>query len=232
MEKTLASKVSNDFSMKGRGKSAVKVPKLKARERKAVDNIPTSFIINLLIKNSVENAKNEKKKDGSIPTSLIINLLIKNSVENAKKEKKKEIKLSFAEDRPYTLLKEDKEQNIGGYGTIPKNYGLTPHTSYVDYGKLFSYLGKFKSQSPYENTADPLETLNKATESGSFTLADKDSMDKIGRFDKYMKSPVTAIQTMALSLVPIAGLSSGEWEEIKNLMRFDPVMYTLKSKTS
>ena len=77
-----------------------------------------------------------------------------------------------------------------------------------------------------------LETLNKSTESGSFVLADRDSMDKIGRFDKYVKTPVMAIQTMALSLVPIAGLSSAEWEEIKNLMRFDSVMYTLKSKTS
>ena len=131
------------------------------------------------------------------------------------------------------MSKDSRELKVnGGYGTVPKSYGASPKTSYVDYEKLFSYLGKFKSQSAYENMGNHVEVLNKATESGSFILADKDSMDKMGRFEKYMKTPVMAIQTMALSLVPIAGLSSGEWEEIKNLLRFDPVMYTLKSKTS
>ena len=205
---SLADSVKRNFSKIRLKKVSVKVPKLKARKRREAGT-----------------AKGEK-----IPVSSIINILIKASIENAKREKEKK---PVSENKKYTI----KDENLGldapsGYGAISKGYGTAPHTSYVDYGKLFSYLGKFKSQSAYENMGNHVEFLNKSAESGSFVLADKDSMDKIGRFDKYMKSPVTAIQTMALSLVPIAGLSSGEWEEIKNLMKFDPVLYTLKSKTS
>ncbi|MBS3114713.1 hypothetical protein J4448_06440 [Candidatus Woesearchaeota archaeon] len=205
---TLADRIKMDFSKVKLKKAAVKVPKLKVRKRKV-----TSL-----------------KSDDKIPISSIINILIKTAVEKSKSEKKEKV---VGKDKSYNILKDDKSLIAnGGYGTVSKGYRTTPHSSYIDYEKLFSYLGKFKSQSAYENMGSHLETLNKATESGSFVLADRDSMDKIGRFDKYMKTPVMAIQTMALSLVPIAGLSSAEWEEIKNLMRFDSVMYTLKSKTS
>ncbi|MBI2650574.1 hypothetical protein HYX04_04635 [Candidatus Woesearchaeota archaeon] len=206
-DKTLADRISKNFSKVKLKKAAVKVPKLKARKNKAAG----------------------LKSDDRIPVSSIINILIKAAVEKAKTEKKEK---AVEHDKSYKLIKEEKAADIGGYGAVSKGYGSASHASYIDYGKLFSYLGKFKSQSAYENMGNPLEALNKATESGSFVLADKDSMDKIGRYDKYMRSPVMAIQTMALSLVPVAGLSSAEWEEIKNLMRFDSVMYTLKSKTS
>ena len=127
------------------------------------------------------------------------------------------------------MKKDDKEPAVnGGYGTVSKNYGLAPHSSYVDYAKIFSYLGKFRAQGAYGAAVE----MPNSAENGSFVLADKDSMDRIGRFDKYIRNPNMAIQTIALSLVPIAGLNSAEWEEIKNLMRFDSVMYTLKSKTS
>lgn len=204
---TLADRITTGFSKIKLKKASVKVPRLKVRKNKAA----------------------KLKSDDKIPISSIISILIKAAVEKAKREKKEK---AVDEDKSYKLIKEEKAANISGYGTSSKGYGTSPHASYVDYGKLFSYLGKFRSQSAYENMGNPLEALNKATESGSFTLVDKESMDKIGRYDKYVKSPVMAIQTIALSLVPVAGLSSGEWEEIKNLLRFDPVIYTLKSKTS
>ena len=205
---TLADRISRDFSKVNLKKAFVKVPKLTIRKRKIA----------------------KLAGDDKVPISSIINIIIKTSVEKAKREKKE--KIAVEEDKSYTLKNEREFVVNGGYGTASKGYGSSQHASYIDYGKLFSYLGKFRSQSAYENIGIHLETLNKAAESGSFVLADKDSMDKIGRFDKYMKSPVMGMPIMALSLVPIAGLGSGEWEEIKNLMRFDPVMYTLKSKTS
>ena len=205
---TLADRIKTDFSKIKLEKATVKVPKLKVRKIK---------VANL-------------KSDDKIPVSSIINILIKTAVEKAKREKKEK---AVERDKSYNILKADKPLIAnGGYGTSSKGYGTAPRTSYIDYGKLFSYLGKFKAQSAYENFGNPVEFLNKSVESGSFVLADKDSMEKIGRFDKYMRTPDMAIQTMALSLVPIAGLSSAEWEEIKNLMRFDPVLYTLKSKIS
>lgn len=208
-KKTLAQKILNNFSRVKVRKASVKVPKLKIRKGKF----------------------RKPENNDKIPISSIINILIKSAVEKARRNRKG--KAIVEEDKSYSLFKDDRELKVnGGYGTVSKGYGMAPHVSYIDYEKLFSYLGKFKSQSAYENMDGNVGTLNKPTESGSFVLADKDSMDKIGKFDKYMKSPVMAIQTMALSLVPIAGLSSAEWEEIKNLMRFDPVMYTLKTKTS
>lgn len=208
MTKTLADKVLKDFSKVKIKKTFVKVPKLRIKKNKVA----------------------KSKPDDKIPISAIINILIKNSIEKAKREKKG--KTLVEEDESYTSLKDERHSIInGGYGAVSKGYGAF-HTSYADYEKLFSYLGKFKSQNAYENIGNHVEVLNKATESGSFVLADRDSMDKIGRFDKYMKTPDMAIQTMALSLVPIVGLSSAEWEEIKNLMRFDSVLYTLKSKIS
>ena len=206
--KTLAERISRDFSKIKLKKTSVKVPKLKVKKEKFI----------------------KPKKDDNFPISSIVNILIKSAVDKTKKERKE--KIAVEEDKSYNLKNERDFIVNGGYGTVSKGYGSAPHASYVDYGKLFSYLGKFKAQGAYENMGDNVEFLNKSAESGSFILADKDSMDKIGRFDKYIRTPDMAIQTMALSLVPIAGLSSGEWEEIKNLMRFDPVMYTLKSKIS
>lgn len=202
----MADRISRNFSRIKLKKAVVKVPELKAKVKRA-----------------------DIKKD-SVPVSSIVNILLKAAVEKSKSE----IKEKAADDVSKTyILKNDGKGSAmgGGYGTIPKNYGSTPHSSYVDYAKLFSYLGKFKAQGAYENS-NSIESLSEKTESGSFVLADKETMDKAGRFDKYIRNPNMAIQTMALSLVPIAGLSSAEWEDIKNLMKFDPVMYTLKSKTS
>ena len=204
---TLADKVGKNFVRIKVKRYSVKVPSIKIGKIK--------------FKKQVQSDK--------ISVSALVNILIRNALEKVKREKEKK---PAADIRKYRLLNEDISGVQGGYGAVSKNYGSLIHTSYVDYEKLFSYLGNFKAKNPYENMGDSVEFLNKSVESGSFVLADKDSMDKIGRFDKYMKTPGTAIQTMALSLVPIAGLSSGEWEEIKNLMRFDPVIYTLKSKTS
>ena len=202
--RTLVERVSIDFCRVKLKKVAVKVPKLGIRKQKTF----------------------KKPKEDSIALSSIVNILIKAAAEKNQKDKKE--KPAIEENKSYKVR--EIEPISGGYGSISKSYGAF-HSTYVDYGKLFSYLGKFRAQGAYEN-ANPNEFLNKSSESGSFVLADKELMDKAGRFDKYVKSPVMAIQTMALSLVPAGGMSSSEWEEIKMLMRFDPVMYTLKSKTS
>ena len=207
-KKTLADRISRDFIRVKLKKAAVRVPKLSVNKEKII----------------------KSKKDESFPVSSIINILIKAAVEKAKRERRE--KDRFDDGRSYKIIKDDKPIAHGGYGAVSKGYGRAPHASYVDYGKLFSYLGKFKSNSAYENMAEHLGNLNKAGDSGSFVLADGDSMDKVGRYEKYIKSPVGDMFAMALSLVPVAGLSSGEWEEIKMLMKLDPVMYTLKSKIS
>lgn len=212
---TLADKVLMNFSRIRLKKKIIKVPNLKAKKAAKPLFLPDV-------------------KDDKTQVTPIIDILMKNAIENNKKTKKQAepVFLSDNEDKSYKIIEDDKDKNIGGYGTISKSYVVAPFTSYVDYGKLFSYLGKFKSQSMYESMAEHLEVLNKATESGSFVLADRDAIDKIGRYEKYMKNPAMDMPVMALSLVPIAGLSSGEWEEIKMMMKLDPVIYNLKTKIS
>ena len=202
--KTLAERISRDFS-KVKLKASVKVPKLKVKKENTI----------------------KPKKDNNIPISSIINILIKASVDKAKKERKE--KISVEKDKSYTLKNEREFIVNGGYGTVSKGYINAPHSSYVDYGKLFSYLGKFKAQGAYENMGDHAEFLNKLTESGSFTLIDREAMDKGARYVRYFHPKVPIDKT---SLAPPTGMNSAEWEEFKRLMRFDTVTYLLKTSTS
>lgn len=207
MTKTLADRVRN-FSRIKLKKATIKVPKLRIRKNKVT-----------------------KLKKDEVPTSSIINILIKTAVEKAKREKKEK---AVEEESSYKLLKDDKEPIFnGGYGTVSKGYGTVSHSSYIDYGKIFNYLGKFKSQGMYENMAEHVGALNKSTESGSFTLIEKETMEKGARYVRYMiPQTVDFINLASTSLVPMAGMSSSEWEQFKLWMKLDPVMYRLKTSTS
>ncbi|MBI3035352.1 hypothetical protein HYY71_03440 [Candidatus Woesearchaeota archaeon] len=202
---TLAEKVAKYSKVKLK-KTIVKVPRLRARRQKAL----------------------KIKQAEKIPISSIIPLLIKSAVEKAKKEGK--AKPDVEEQKSYQVLKGEREHIFnGGYGTASKGYGAAPHASYVDYGKLFSYLGKFRAKQPYEDMAEHIGNLNKATESGSFVLADRETMDKGKFYLRYINSKIPIDKS---SLVPIAGMNSAEWEQFKMWMRLDTATYLLKISTS
>lgn len=210
--KTLADKILRDFSKVKLKKVSVKVPKLRIR--------------NLQARKEKIKKISEQKKDDKIPTSSIVSILIKSAVENAKRDKKE--KSVIGEDKSYTAIK-DSANSLGGYGTVSKNYGGASSTSYVDYEKLFSYLGKFRAQNPYENFGDDRGAkLSDGT--GNLSWIDKNTIEKGARFVKYMKHPTIEIDTS--SLVPIAGMGSAEWEQFKLWMKLEPVMYRLKISTS
>ena len=204
MAATLPDKVRKNFSRIKVKHISVKVPKLKARSKRA----------------------SKPKKDEKLPMSSIISILIRKSLEEAKKEKKGYNKI---ETKSYQPSKEENQEAAGGYGTVSKNYGTSPISSYVDYGKLFGYLGKFKAKSPYDSVESPLETLNKSLESGSFTLVDRETMEKGKTYVRYFNSKIPIDKS---SLVPIAGMNSAEWEQFKWFMRLDTAMYLLKISTS
>lgn len=204
IKKTLTDKVLKNFSRVKLRKASVKVPRLRIKR---------------------ENVS--QKKDDSMPVSSIINILIKAAVEKAKKERKEK---NLEEDKSYTILKEDRKLIFnGGYGTVSKGYGTAPHTSYVDYGKLFSYLGKFKSQSPYENMAEHVTITNKSLEDKGFTLIGTEAMEKGTFYIRYFNPKGIIDKT---SLVPLPGMNSAEWEQFKMWMRLDTAMYLLKISTS
>lgn len=190
------------------GKVAVKVPELRVKA-----------------KPKPQKAKNE------ISMSSIVNILIKNAIEKSKKEKKEK---PAEENKSYRIVKDDKDPFSGGYGTASKNYGISPRASYADYGKMFSHIGTFRAKQPYEDTAEHLSMINKATDSSSFTLVDSETLQKGGWFVKYCAHPGRFDMYAALgSLVsPIPGMNSSEWEKFKLLMMIDKPLYALKISTS
>lgn len=206
MAKTLADKISRSLSIVKLKTASVKVPKLKIRKERAA----------------------KPKKDEGMPISSIINILIKSAVEKAKKEGKDK---PVEEDKSYKILKDERGLTFnGGYGSVSKGYGTTPHNSYVDYGKLFSYLGSFRAKQPYENMAEHLGNNNKALDDRGFVLVSSETMEKGKSYIRYFNSKVPIAKN---SLVPLApGMNSKDWEEFIWFMRLDTAMYLLKISTS
>lgn len=211
IKKTLSERVLSDFSRIRVKKVYVKVPKL-------------------MVKKKVKKARELKPKaEDKIPNSSIVSILIKNALEKAKREKKEK---GLEEGKSYTILKENRALVVnGGYGTTSRGYGATPHTSYVDYAKLFSYLGKYRAQSGFENfvSDSPTERINKIMEQGNkFYLVDREVIDTGIRAMKYFTHGTI---TGDLSAVPMGGISSGDWEKFKLWKLVDYVMFKFKMDT-
>ncbi len=212
--KTLADKVAANFSDVRLKKAVVKVPKLKNSKKQA------------------KQAPISKAKDGKMPVSSIVEMLIKSAVEDAKKEntEKKHLQV-FLSEKNYTILKDDKENNIGGYGTISKAYAAAPKASYANYEKLFSYLGSFRSQSAYENNGNN-PAGSGSLDANKFSLIDSETIEKGAKFVRHFSNPGFDAYSASLSLVPFGGMDSAEWEQFKLFMQLDKVMYRFKTSTS
>lgn len=204
---TLADKVSKDFSRVIVGKTIVKVPRIHFRR------ISTTH-----------------KPDPDGPINLVVRVLLRNAVKRVRLSDKGTITKESEKD--IVLSKASPRQNIhGGYGSLSAHYGSAPSIPYVDYGKIFSYLGKFKSQSSYENLGKDEVGWILGPDTNSSTIATRETMDKGAKYIKYFKPAAVDIYSSISSLVPVAGMSSGEWEEFKLLMQLDKVMFRLKTST-
>src|SRR3989338_4588527 len=201
---TLAEKVKK-FSKVRLGKFAVRVPEIKPKKTKA---------------------KPKKAQEDRLSASAIVRIIIKNALEEAKR-KKDEIKKKPT-NLKYAVLQEQTDIP-GGYGSASISYGFSHKLPYVSYKKLFSYLGQFRAKNPYESEI-PTEALNILTESRSFELVSREAMDKGARHVKYFFPKAADFHVNLTSLVPVAGISSSEWEQFKLMMQLDPVMYALKSR--
>lgn len=201
---SLTDRIGRDFLTVKVKNAVVKVPQLKARRK--------------------VKPKASKAKTPEITLSAIVNIISRNSVEASKQETKQPKPI---EDKKYRVIKEELAP-ASGYAATSKSYGISIHKPYVDYGKLFSYLGKFKAQTPYQNLEEEPVTsvISSQIESKAFTLIERETMDKGARYIKYLLPKGANIDPS--SLVPIAGMSSGEWEQFKLWMKLDPVMYMLK----
>lgn len=201
---TLADRIAG-FSKIRLGKATVNVPKLRVKAAKS---------------------KPKGMKD-EMPISSIVNILIKNAVEKTKRDKKEK---PVEEHKSYKVVKDGRELEInGGYGAVSKSYGMSPKSSYADYGKMFSHLGTFRAKQPYENMAEHSDN-NKALDDSGFVLVSSETMEKGKFYIRYFNSKVPIAKN---SLVPLApGMSSKDWEEFLWFMRLDTAMYLLKISTS
>ena len=200
---TLAERVVNFSKVKIRGNSKKKP---KQSKEKAAANKPGRIVM---------------------PSSLV-GILLKAAVEKAKAEGAKAEKNESAEKSGFYEKKEDEFAN-GGYGKTSKSYGNAIRASYVDYEKLFSYLGKFKAGNAYESEVG-ISSQASSAERGSFAIIDKETMEAGTRHIKYFLPAGSNLDPS--TLVPIAGMSSSEWEQFRMWVKLDPVMYRLKMSTS
>ena len=207
----LMDKVKQDFLKVKVGKSRIKVPRLKITPKK-------------------QRAK-AQKPSSKIPISTLINIMIKNSIENARKEAKEKSPAQIG--KIYSIIKDNKDENIGGYGTASRNYGGI-QASYVDYEKIFSHVGKFRAHGMYQSFANS-DGQNNAEK--GFTMASVETMDKAAAHIKYFRPSgrefgVGAGGIDSMSMVPMGGMDVAEWQEFKMWFLLDKVAYYLKRKTA
>lgn len=122
----------------------------------------------------------------------------------------------------YRVQKDHKAFISSGYGTISRNYGIALNAPYIDYEKLFSYLGKFRAKSMYENTAEHIAMANNSMHASSATLVDFETM-QIGA--RYVKYTLGWRDLNTVSMMPLQGMSSDEWERFKLWTISNPVMF-------
>ena len=202
----LAEKLKDGFAKIKLNKAKVKIPKIKIRPKRQKISV--------------------KKPSPQIPVSVLIDILIKNSIEKAKMEARE--KSAIPTGKSYSVIKDGKDENIGGYGASSKHYSRPIHSSYVDYGKIFGYLGALKARNAYSGT-ESLSNSNNSDAAG-FQLISSETIEKGARFVRYAKHPTIDLNTS--SLVPISGMDSSEWEKFKLWKQLDPVMYLFKTTTS
>ena len=214
MEKDrLAEKINSLFDVKLR-KAVVKIPELSLRSVKEntgkKKSSPDRNITAIAVRNAVKSLK--RGEDEFLQS-------IKKLNDNLFK--------TITQDKNYKILKEKSENVSSGYGTATSSYGPSPKSSYVDYEKLFSYLGRFSSRG--SSYSEDKGTAALFSSSGR-SLVDIDTMDSGARHVRYFMAPTTNIDQV--SMVPLAGMDSAEWEKFKLWMKLDPVMYRLKTSIS
>jgi hypothetical protein len=209
MARTLAEKIMGNFDIVKLKNANVAVPRLKTRKK-------------------LNFGKIRRKTRREISTSSIIGMLLKAASEKKGKEGgRKEI----SSKKHYKIIEEERPLLANaGYGTISKAYAGPIRSPYVDYSKIYGYLGGFRSKSPFEDFADgtPTQLANRVVEQGNkFYFVDREVIDSGVRNIKYFTAGAV---TGEVNTVPV-GINSSDWEKFKLWMKIDPVMFQLKMNT-
>ena len=127
----------------------------------------------------------------------------------------------------YRAIKDDFGKNHGGYGSNSIEYAEDAG-SYVDYGKIFGYLGKYKS-SAYENFHSDIAGSFEVT---GFSQISEEALSRGAKHEKYLSPPGFDMYGSVTSMVGPQGMNSKDWEKFKIMMMMDKVMYMFKRTIS
>ena len=167
----------------------------------------------LIAKNFVDIKKGKKAKRKVLnPKFSISSILINSAVREVKDEGKDTLKEENLEE---TAEEEQEDKNKkavnGGYGTINKHYGVSPSAKYVNYEKIWSNIGTFKSKGMYENLAG---SFSQSEIKSTGVLVDNKVIEKAERHFKYF---VNGDVMGDIGLVPPVGVNidSKDWEKYR-----------------
>lgn len=186
--------------------------------------------------NKKSKYKTKKSKKDYIATknslfvSSVIKLMIDSTVKNLKKENKKS-KQKKDISKEYKILDDKKDIIVnGGYGTISSHYGMSPKVKYVNYDKIFSYLGNFRSNGMYENFDNGnLEMVAKNVTESSREMVSKETMEKAAKHFKYF---MVGDNLSVVGFVPPfgSGINSKDWEKYRLMTMMSIYQPLLKLK--
>ena len=157
------------------------------------------------------NLNSVKNKSGFSIASIIINSSIQEVKRSKVKVKKDNVNLK--DDGEEIPDGENEVPVSGGYGTIRRGYGISPISKKTDYGKIWGYLGKFRTYNAYNKPESANEIAMQNGES-SRQMVSTETIDKVARHLKYF---VTGELMGNIGFVPPFGsnISSKEWEKYR-----------------
>ncbi len=182
-----------------------------------------------------KKSKYKTKKDyisakNSLFVSSVIKLMVNSAVKNLKKENKKS-KQKKDVSKEYKILDDERDINVnGGYGTVSKHYGMSPKVKYVNYDKIFSHLGNFRSKGMYENFDNgDLEIAAKNVTESSREMISKETMEKAAKHFKYF---VMGDNLSDVGFIPPfgSGINSKDWEKYRLMTKMSIYQPLIKLK--
>ena len=170
------------------------------------------------------------KNNTKINISILKNLW-KTLIVNSKEPKKEKQAEEAAEE---TSLDKDKETEVhGGYGTLSGNAGYLPNIKYVNYDKIWSHIGNFRSKDMYENTGFGLNGHNEAGTESTREMLSNETIDKATKHFKYF---VRGEVLGDIGFVPPTGsnIDSKEWEKYRTMWMMSTYrpLFALKRSTA
>jgi len=170
--------------------------------------------------------KRQKSSSGFSISSLVINSSI-NEVKEDKNDKKEELEEEVSEE----ILETEEEVIVnGGYGTVSTAYENAPVVKYTDYGKIFKYLGSFKTKNSYDSFN--FENIRKEGSAMNESTREMVSLETMEKAAKHFKYFVRGEIIGDVGFVPPFGsnIDSKEWEKYRLMSQMSIYAPLLKLK--